>query len=334
MREHLNTLYLLTSGLSLKKQGEAICIWKDGHKIKTIPQHHLHGVVCFGDIWISPELMFALTENGISIAYLNYAGKFLSRVVGRRVGNVYLRIAQVEYKSVDLARLFILAKITNSRTFLRRRFRETNDESLEQTSNRLLSYILELKHASTIETILGIEGIASKEYFGSIWRSISLENDIFVWNGRNKRPPLDPINAVLSFMYTLIMFDCLSALESVGLDPQIGFLHSLRSGRPALALDLMEEFRVFWGDRLVLSLINRKQLQKKHFDFQVSGAVLLNDNGRRLVIDEYQNRKKVEVTHNFLQQKTIVGLLPFLQARLLARYLRGDIDTYPPYFFT
>jgi CRISPR-associated protein Cas1 len=167
-----------------------------------------------------------------------------------------------------------------------------------------------------------------------VWKTISHENDIFVWNGRNKRPPLDPINAVLSFVYTLIMFDCLSALETVGLDPQIGFLHSLRSGRPALALDMMEEFRAFWGDRLVLSLINRKQLQENHFDFQVSGAVLLNDNGRRVVIDEYQNRKKLEITHIFLQEKTTVGLLPLLQARLLARYLRGDIDTYPPYFFT
>jgi CRISPR-associated protein Cas1 len=324
----------MTSGLSLKKQGEAICVWKDGAKIKTIPQHHLHGVVCFGDIWVSPELMYSLTENGISIAYLNFAGKFLSRVVGPRAGNVHLRIAQVEYKSVELARLFILAKITNSRTFLRRRFRETNHDYLEHTSNRLLTYISDVKQATDIETILGIEGIASREYFGNVWKTISHENDIFVWNGRNKRPPLDPINAVLSFVYTLIMFDCLSALETVGLDPQIGFLHSLRSGRPALALDMMEEFRAFWGDRLVLSLINRKQLQEKHFDFQVSGAVLLNDNGRRVVIDEYQNRKKLEITHIFLQEKTTVGLLPLLQARLLARYLRGDIDTYPPYFFT
>ena len=279
--------------------------------------------------------------DGRSIVWLNENGRFLARVEGAVQGNILLRQAQFRAadnpeQTCELARLFVAGKIRNSRQVLLRSARDSKNETeadqLKQSAKKLNSHLRNLQHAQDLDTIRGIEGDAARLYFSQMNYMIApAARDAFHFDQRSRRPPRDPINALLSFIYALILTDCRSALEAAGLDPQLGFLHAVRPGRPALALDLQEEYRAVFGDRLALTLINRGQITRKDFDFQPGNTVLLNDRGRKKVIIAYQERKKVTLLHPVLEKKIEIGLIPLIQARLLARYMRGDIDTYLPY---
>lgn len=337
MRQHHNTLYVTSQGTWLGKTDEAVEIkFKDREKRK-IPLHHLASIVAFGQVSISPYLMAACAEQGIAINYLNEQGRFLARVIGPCHGNVLLRRDQYRWADnsdacLRLARGFLLGKILNTRDLAKRRMRMGADAGRKQ---RLTSLVGELERYSglvqqetLLEAVRGFEGQAAKLWFDH-YSDLLAGDPFFAWRGRSTRPPRDAINALLSFLYMLIAHDCDSALQAVGLDPQVGFLHVAKPGRPALALDLMEEFRPFLGDRLALRLINKRMLKKGDFEVQGSGAVLLNERGRKTVIQAYQAEKRKEIGHEFLGEQTTVGLLPHLQARLLARVIRGDVSLYP-----
>ena len=341
MRQLLNTLYVSTEGAWLRLESETLIVKIDDEKRLQVPLHHLGAVVCIGQVGMSPALMARNAEDGRSTVWLTRSGRFQARVEGPANGNILLR--QAQYRAADdkqttleLARSFIAAKLRNSRQNLLRSARDNNDENeqilLKEAAGHLAINLRNLEFAADLDTIRGLEGDAARCYFAQINRMLkpALRND-FIFNGRNRRPPRDPINALLSFLYALLLTDCRSALEAVGLDPQLGFLHAVRPGRHALALDLLEEFRAPLGDRLALTLINRRQINKKSFDFKEGNSVLLNDDGRRTVLTAYQERKQETLTHPLLEQTVEIGLLPLLQARLLARHLRGDTEAYIPY---
>ncbi len=337
MRQHHNTLYVTSQGTWLGKADEAVEIkFKDREKRK-IPLHHLASIVAFGQVTISPYLMAACAEEGIAINYLNEQGRFLARVIGPCHGNVLLRRDQYRWADdpaacLRLARGFLLGKILNTRDLARRRIRMGEDAGRRQRLTALVAdlerYSDLVQNETDIEAVRGFEGQAAKAWFDH-YPDLLAGDAFFAWRGRSTRPPRDGVNAILSFLYMLIAHDCDSALQAVGLDPQVGFLHVPKPGRPALALDLMEEFRPFLGDRLVLRLINKRMLKKGDFELQGSGAVLLNERGRKTVIQAYQAEKRKEINHEFLGEQTTVGLLPHLQARLLARVIRGDVSVYP-----
>jgi CRISPR-associated protein Cas1 len=342
MKKYLNTLFVTTQGAYLNKDGQAVVVNVD-HEVKLrAPIHTLGGIVCFGNVMCSPFLMRHCAENNVLISFLSENGKFLARVEGPVSGNVLLRREQ--YRRADdpvataaISRSILLAKISNSRTVLQRAVRDhagkTGTEALESACRRLANLIPAVKKMSDPELLRGAEGEASRTYFGVFDHLITAQKKEFVFSGRNRRPPTDKINALLSFIYTLLVHDCMAALEAVGLDPQVGFLHRDRPGRPSLALDLMEEFRSFFADRVALTLVNLKQAQAKGFRKTQSGAVEMNDETRKTVIVAYQKRKQEEMTHPFLKESAPIGLFFHLQAMLLARYLRGDLDGYPPVLY-
>jgi CRISP-associated protein Cas1 len=341
MKRHLNTLYVTTEGAYVRKDGTNIVVEADGTERARVPVHMLGSMVCFGRVSVSPPLMGFCAEAGVTITYLSQHGRFLARVEGPISGNVLLRHEQhlcSDNSSIATAivRGIVAAKAANQRAVLQRALRDHGPSmdlpdraALEAAIDRLLRIARSTLKPSDIDGLRGLEGEAGRTYFGAFGKMLRTSEQTIRFTGRNRRPPLDPVNAVISFLYTLLVHDCRSALETVGLDPFVGFLHRLRPGRPSLALDLMEELRPHLADRLALTLFNRGELKARDFRVMENGAVLLEDAVRKNVLIAYQNRKKDEVTHEFLDEKTSIGLLPHLQAQLLARTLRGDLDAYP-----
>jgi len=341
MPAFLNTLYVTTPDAYLRLEGETLCVMVEKEKRLQVPLHHLGALVCFGDVMLSPALLGRCMNEGRSVVWLGRGGRFKARAEGPVNGNILLRQAQYRAaddgaKVVELARAFLAGKLRNSRNVLLRGARDGNDDAerarLVQNARLVAGHLRKLPHASDLDGLRGEEGDSARLYFQSLKYLIRAPaRGDFSFDTRNRRPPTDPMNAMLSFLYAVVLNDCRSALESVGLDPQLGFLHAVRPGRMSLALDLLEEFRSVIADRLALTLVNRSQIQKNHFDRRDGGAVLLNETGRKTVITAYQERKQESLMHPVLEQQVPIGLLPHVQARLLARYLRGDAPVYVPY---
>ncbi len=340
MKRHSNTLYLMTQGTYCHKENDGIVVKVDGERKAKFPVHNIESIVCFGNILCSPFLLGFCAENNISISYLTENGRFLGRFQGNVSGNVLLRRNQYRWaddpeKNGYVARAIIQGKIVNSIAVLNRFLRDSKEtnESVNSAVNELKHILGAVEQSNDLEVIRGIEGIAAKCYFNAFNNLIKQQKEDFIFNGRNKRPPRDEVNALLSFIYVVMMHDIRSALETVGLDPAVGYLHRDRSGRYSLALDLMEEFRSFFADRLVLSLINRNQIKKSHFRLTEAKSVLLNDEGKKILLTAYQDRKKEEILHPFINEKCTYGRLFFMQALIFARWVRGDIDGYPPFIW-
>lgn len=338
MKKLLNTVYVTSEGASLRKDGETLVAEVDGAEKSRIPMHMLASVVTYGPVLITPALIGACAERGITIALLDRAGRFQARIDGPTQGNVLLRRAQYRRAEdeIDVVRSFVSGKIANQRAVLRRAMRDYDaTPELEAASDRMAHILrrVQMKDSDT-DALRGSEGEAATLYFGVFDQLIRSPDAELRWTVRSRRPPLDAMNALLSFIYTLLTHDCRSACEAVGLDPAVGFLHRDRPGRPSLALDLMEELRAPLADRLALSLVNRRQLRAGDFRRMDSGAVLLTDEGRKTVLTSWQERKREERLHAFLGEKAPLGLVPYLQAQLLARHLRGDLDAYPPWFWS
>ena len=342
MKKHLNTLFVTTQGAYLAKEGETVVVKVEKEIRLRVPIHTIGGIVCFGNVMCSPFLMGFCAEKDVAVSFLTEYGRFMARVQGPVSGNVLLRREQ--YRRADdlnfsagMAKSVITGKLVNCRTVLQRALRDhahkLNEDEVRQTSQNINNSLKRLQSETSLDVIRGIEGDAAHTYFSVFDHLITSQKDDFSFQGRNRRPPLDNVNCLLSFLYTLVMHDIRSAIESVGLDPAVGFLHRDRPGRPGLALDLMEEFRPFLADRLVFSLINLRQVQKKGFKKTEPGAVLMDDDTRKEVLVAYQKRKQEEIMHPFLEEKVTIGLLFHTQALLLARYLRGDIDGYPPFIW-
>ncbi|MDL2269373.1 type I-C CRISPR-associated endonuclease Cas1c [Desulfosarcina sp. OttesenSCG-928-A07] len=335
MKQFLNTLYVSRQKTYLFKEGECVCM-KYEDAITRIPIHIMDSLVLFGNVSCSPFLLDHCAKNGVTVSWLTEYGRFMASMHGPVSGNVLLRREQ--YRKADspefsaaLARAFTIGKIYNCRTILRRTARERPDPRLDAACERLTYSLERLKKDIPLDVARGIEGESASLYFGVFDLLVSNPDPVFSFQGRNRRPPLDPVNCLLSFLYTLLTHDVRSALETVGLDPAVGFLHRDRPGRPSLALDVMEEFRPYLADRLACTLINKGQLRAKGFKIQESGAVVMDDETRKAVITAWQERKKEEIEHPFLKERMPVGLLWHMQARLLARYIRGDLDAYPPF---
>ncbi len=342
MKKLLNTLYVTTQGAYLAREGETVVVRHEHENLLRVPIHTLSGIVCFGQVSCSPPLMGMCAENNVALSFLTEHGRFLARVQGPVNGNVLLRREQYrkadcEESTASIARAAVLAKIANCRTVVLRGAREHVDqraaEALDAGAARLAGILVAVDKAATADEIRGFEGQAAGIYFGVFDHLISVSKDNFFFHERSRRPPLDNVNTLLSFLYTLLVHDIQSALEVVGLDPAVGFLHRDRPGRPGLALDLMEELRPVLADRLTLTLINRRQVQAGDFRKSESGAVLLEDAARKEVLIAWQKRKQEQIQHPFLGENIELGLLPHVQALLFARYIRGDLDGYPAYFW-
>ena len=340
-KQLLNTLFVQTQGAYLRLDGEALRVdvpdEEGGRKKRLqVPLHHLGGLALFGNVGLSPYLLGRCAKDGRDVVWYSRSGRFRGRLAGPVSGNVLLRRAQHvalsdEAKTLELARAFVLGKLRAARGVLRRAAREGSDhaDALNAAADAHDTALHAALAADDVDAVRGAEGQAGAVYFGVFDHLITHPEIGF--DGRNCRPPRDPMNALLSFLYTLVRQDCAAALDGVGLDPQVGYLHVLRPGRPALALDLMEEFRPWWADRLALTLVNRKQLGFTHFEPRPGGAVYLSEVGRKVVLTAYQKRKQETVRHRLFKEAVPVGLLPMVQARLLARHLRGDLDRYPPF---
>lgn len=335
MRKLLNTLYITTPESYLSKDGENVVVSVKQQEVFRIPVLNIEAIVTFGYMGASPGIMKLCAEHGVGLTFLSPNGHFISRIQGQVRGNVLLRKAQYsmaddETASTEIARICIAGKIQNYRNILRRYERDYGDdeevESAVRTMDRAKKEVL---RATSKDLIRGLEGDAASCYFSVFHRLIINQEADFHFSGRNRRPPKDAVNAMLSLAYTLLTNDITSALETVGLDPYIGFLHTMRPGRASLALDMVEELRAYLGDRFVLSLINRKQICASDFLYQGEKGVVLTDNGRKTFLTAWQNRKRETVTHPFLQEKIPIGLIPHAQAMLLARCIRGDLDAYP-----
>jgi CRISPR-associated protein Cas1 len=341
MKKLLNTLYVTSEGAYLRKDGETIAVDIDGATRGRAPAHLLGQIVCFGQVAVSPALMGFAAEVGITISFLSYSGKLLARVEGPQTGNVLLRRAQHEATKADaalsVASAVVAAKIANQRAVLRRHLRDYPDApgaaQVNDSQLRLSDAARHALSAPDLDILRGQEGEAAHAYWTAFPAMIRNPDPAFAFAGRNRRPPRDAVNAVLSFLYVLTALDARAACESHGLDPQMGFLHRDRPGRMSLALDLMEELRAPLADRVCLSLINRRQLAPSDFRAEPTGAVLLNDTGREKVLKAYQERKRIELRHAWLDERVMIGLVPQVQAQLLARHLRGDIDIYPAWIW-
>ena len=336
----LNTLYLTTPETYLRLDNDTLRVEVERETRLRVPLHHLTAVVCFGHIGLSAPLMHRLARDGIALVLLDDNGRFQARLEGAVSGNVLLRQAQFQRAdhavfTLDIARTFVAGKIKNTRQVLQRGAREakTEDEAkmLTRLADDLAASLRALPNAASLDIVRGLEGEAARQYFSGLTLLVRPDlRETFRMDGRSRRPPRDCFNAMLSFLYAMWMNDCRSALESAGLDPQVGFLHALRPGRAALALDLMEEFRP-WADRLALTLINRGQLSVKDFAVREGGGVSLSPDARKAVVVAYQERKRDEITHPLLAQSVPLGLVPLVQARLLARALRDDAAPYVPF---
>ncbi|MHB1348674.1 MAG: type I-C CRISPR-associated endonuclease Cas1c [Desulfobulbaceae bacterium] len=342
MKKHLNTLFVTTQGAYLHKDGETVTVNVEREVRLQLPVHTLDGIVCFGNVMMSPFLMGFCAERDVTVSFLTEHGRYLARVQGPVSGNVLLRRQQYRYAddpafSAVMARSFVIGKALNCRTIILRALRDhggkVDEPALRAAADRLSSILMHLQQDLDLDTVRGFEGEAAKTYFEVFDQLITGQKEHFFFHERSRRPPLDRMNCLLSFLYTLVLHDARSALESVGLDPAVGFLHRDRPGRPSLALDLMEEFRPLLADRLALSLVNLGQVKAKGFKISESGGVLMDDDTRKTVLVAYQKRKQDEIMHPFLSEQIKVGLLPYAQALLLARYLRGDLDGYPPFLW-
>jgi len=343
MRRQLNTLYATTEGGWLHKDGANVVMEVEREVRARLPVHMLESIVCIGRIAVSPQLLGFCSEQGISICYMTAQGRFLARVEGPISGNVLLRREQ--YRRSDdpalcapIVRHLLAGKIHNQRAVLARGWRDHGDKltdapAFRHALHRLKRITERLLLEDGTDRLRGLEGEAAQAYFSVFDQLIRAGSPLLRFTGRNRRPPRDAFNALLSFLYILLTHDCRSALETVGLDPQVGFLHRDRPGRPSMALDLAEEFRPLLGERLALSLINRKQLTERDFRRFDNGAVMLKDDARKTVLVAYQERKREPLQHAFLGEKVDIGLLPYLQAQLLARHLRGDLEAYPPFLW-
>jgi CRISPR-associated endonuclease Cas1 len=343
MKKLLNTVYITTENASLRKDGENLVVEVEGTERGRVPFHMLASIVAFGPVLLSPALVGACAARGIAVALLDRNGRFQARVEAPVSGNVLLRRAQyrIADRPDEIVRSLVLGKVSNQRSVLMRALRDHDGEmdtaardALAAATERLAHIMrrVELSDEDT-DRLRGSEGEAANIYFSVFGHLIRSPDPEMRWTGRSRRPPLDPVNALLSFLYTLLVHDCRSACESVGLDPAVGFLHRDRPGRPSLALDLMEELRPVLADRLALSLINRRQLRAGDFERQDSGAVFLTEEARKTVLSAWQERKREQRRHPFLEENAPLGLVPYLQAQLLARHLRGDLDAYPPWFW-
>ena len=340
MKQHLNTLFVFTQGAYLKKDQETVVVRIERKDRLRMPLINLGSIVCFGRITCSPFLLGATAQKGIAVSMMTEQGRFLAAVNGFTPGNVLLRREQYrradqQAASAEIARSCIIGKLANYRTVLRRAVRDqaASDGTLrlEQIGNRMDMLLKSLGAPLNLDQLRGIEGAASSDYFSVFNDLIVSQKDEFIFSGRNRRPPLDRVNAMLSFGYAMLTNDLRSACEACGLDAAVGFLHRDRPGRPGLALDLMEEFRPVLVDRLVLSLINRQQVKAKGFEILPGGGVQMDEPTRKEIVAAYQRRKQEEIMHPFLGEKMTLGLVPHIQARLLARHLRGDSDAYPPF---
>lgn len=335
MRKLLNTLYITTPDSYLSKDGENVVVSVKQKEVFRISVLNIEAIVTFGYMGASPGVMKLCADRGIGLTFLSPTGRFVSRIQGQVRGNVLLRKAQYSLSddndaSTEIARICISGKIQNYRNILRRFERDYGyNGDVENAVQEMDCAKRDVLRASNKEMIRGFEGDAASCYFGVFSHLIINQKDAFPFAGRNRRPPKDAVNAMLSLAYTLLTNDITSALETVGLDPYVGFLHTLRPGRASLALDMVEELRAYLGDRFVLSLINRKQITESDFLYQGEKGVVLTDNGRKTFLTAWQTRKKEIVTHPFLQEKMPVGLIPYAQAMLMARCVRGDLDTYP-----
>ncbi len=339
-RELLNTLYVTTPGAYVRLDHDTLKVQCDRETLLQVPVHHLGAVVLFHRVSITGEALRRCAADGRAVVMLDHRGHFQARVVGPTSGNVLLRKAQYDAQAsptacTDIARLMVAGKIRNSRTTLLRGARERPEgearQALREAAQALAGTLEALRIAVSLEQVRGLEGLAAAGYFHAFPHLLTVPTEEFAFRTRSRRPPRDRTNALLSFLYTLLTGDCTAAIEGVGLDPQFGYLHALRPGRPALALDLVEELRSCVADRLALALINRRQVRPEHFEEREGGSALLTAEGRKLVLAAYQKRKQEEVPHPLLANPVPLGLVPHLQARLLARHLRGELEEYPPY---
>ena len=336
MKQHLNTLYITSQESYLAKDGECVAVYQGDAIRGKIPIHTLEGLVLFGQVSCSPFLLGHCAEHGVAVSWLTENGRFLASMHGPVRGNVLLRREQYrkadsDEASATVARAVVIGKVTNCRTVLLRAARDYPHAQLDAACDQLARCLMRLRESLPLNVIRGLEGEAANAYFTAFPALIRNQDPVFRFTGRNRRPPLDAVNCLLSFLYTLLAHDVRGALETCGLDPAVGFLHRDRPGRPSLALDCMEEFRPYLADRLACTLINRGQVKPKGFRQTESGAVLMDDSTRKDVIVAWQERKQEIIEHPFLQEKMPAGLLWHYQARLLARYIRGDLDAYPPF---
>lgn len=335
MRILLNTLYVTTPESYLSKDGLNVVVSVNQQEKFRVPIHNIEQIVTFGYMGASPGLMKLCADTGVALTFLSPNGRFIGRLAAPTHGNVLLRKTQYsdadnEAFALHLSKLFIAAKLQNYRNILRRFIRDNGENTdVADAAQQLLWAKNQVLNATTTDSVRGLEGEAAMQYFGVFSQLMLQQRAAFPFNGRNRRPPKDAVNAMLSFVYTLIANDMTAALETVGLDPYVGFLHTLRPGRPSLALDMMEELRAYLGDRLVLSLINRKQVTPADFMKQGEESIVITDNCRKTILAAWQSRKRETIMHPYLNQKVSIGLLPYIQAMMMARYIRRDIDDYP-----
>ncbi|MEW5828034.1 MAG: type I-C CRISPR-associated endonuclease Cas1c [Chloroflexota bacterium] len=343
MKQLANVLYITSPEAYLSLDGENVVVKKDEHTSTRLPLHNIENIVCFNYLGVSPALMGACAERDVGLCFLSPNGRFQARVTGKVRGNVLLRkkqyrVSEQEQASVPIAASFLLGKVANCRKVIERTRRDhamlVDVEALGQASTALKGILAVIPECRSTADLMGFEGSAAKIYFRVFEQMIVQQRGDFPFKERSRRPPLDNMNALLSFLYTLLTNEVASALEAVGLDPYVGFLHQDRPGRPSLALDLMEELRPVFADRLALSLVNRKQVTGRGFAVKESGGVLMDDETRKAVITAWQERKKEDIVHPYLKERVSFGLIPHVQAMLLARYLRGDLDAYPPFFWS
>ncbi len=342
IKKMLNTLYITTDNTYLGLDGENIVVKQDNSELGRVPLHNLEGIISFGYIGASPALMYACAEKSIGLTFLNPYGKFLARVVGKSKGNILLRKKQYiqsenEFASTIIARNMILGKVYNSRWVLERVTRDNplrvDVDGIKRVSLQLKDRLPLIRKSVSLDQLRGYEGECAKLYFSKFNELILNQKKDFFFTKRTKRPPLDRVNAMLSFLYTMLVHDIGSALEALGLDAYIGYLHRDRPGRMSLALDIIEELRPVMVDRLVISLINKKIVSKNDFLVQENGAVLMTEKSRKKILNAWQAKKKEVITHPYLGEKIEWGLVPYIQGMLLARYLKEDINEYPPFFW-
>ncbi len=342
MRKLNNTLYVTSPDRYLSLEGETVIISEKGEKMGQFPLHNLESIVTFGHAGASPMLMAACARRGVALSFLSMHGAYLASVQGETRGNVLLRreqyrLADSPAQSAAYARGFLTGKIYNARWVLERALRDhasrVDAAAIRRASGALWQSLQSLASAGSVDALRGVEGDAAAQYFGVLDELILQQKDTFAFRGRVKRPPTDNVNALLSFVYVLLSRDCAAALETVGLDPYVGYLHTDRPGRASLAMDLMEELRAPIADRFVLGLINLKQVSDSGFDREESGAVRMTDSQRKAILTAWQARKQEIITHPYLNEKVEWGIVPYTQALLLARTIRGDLDTYPPFLW-
>ncbi len=340
MHELLNTLYVTTPGAALGLDHDTVRVIVERDTRARLPLVRLQAIVVFGRVSVSTPLIHRCAEDGRAIVWLTGRGRFRARLSGRTLGNVLLRRAQHEalsdpIRTLALARQYVAGKLQNARTLMLRSARDSgggaDEAELRAAADQVAGLLRDVRDAPDLDVLRGLEGIAARAYFGVFGAMVRGDRPAFTPDGRSRRPPRDRANALLSFCYALLRAECEAAIEGVGLDPQVGYLHGLRPGRPALALDLMEELRPAIADRLVLRIINRREIRPAHFDETPGGAVSLNEAGRRAVLGAYEHRKESATPHRLLRERVPAGLIPHVQARLLARHLRGDLRHYLPY---